>query len=205
LFKKKHIQALSDENLVIAFKKEAENLYLEELYGRYIKFVFLICMKYLKNEDLAKDLTMQVFEKLANDIRKFEIINFKSWLHVVSKNTCLMHIRSNKTKNTVTIDGEKEWEKNMEIQSDLHPNTDENIELKLTELENAVKQLEPSQQQCIDLFYLKEKSYTEVSEITGYSMNQVKSFIQNGKRNLKNILIQNGNFSLYVFAYLYFM
>ena len=48
--------------------------------------------------------------------------------------------------------------------------------------------LNPEQKQTVELFYLQEKSYKEIVDQTGFSMNDVKSYIQNGKRNLKIML-----------------
>ncbi len=192
MFERFKIRALSDEELVKAFCKEGENFYLEELYGRYIRFVFLVCMKYIKNEAKAKDAAMQVFEKLADDLERFEIRNFKSWLHVVTKNLCLMQLRSEKGFETIPIGDRKDLQKNMENQPVLHPEDDGEHELKLEQLQKAIDSLETEQKKCIKMFYLEEKSYKEVADITGFSLNQVKSFIQNGKRNLKIILVKNG-------------
>jgi RNA polymerase sigma-70 factor (ECF subfamily) len=191
LFERHNIRALADEELVKAFCKEEKNEYLDELYGRYLRFVFLVCMKYVKNEEKSKDLAMQVFEKLTGDLKRFEVRNFKSWLHVVTKNTCLMQLRADKGIEIVVLDEKKEFQKNVENSAYLHPEDDDNHEVKIEQLKNAIETLDCEQKRCIELFYLEEKSYKEVSDITGYSLNEVKSHIQNGKRNLKNILLNN--------------
>ena len=202
MFERHKIRALSDEELVKSFCTNEENHFLEELFGRYIRFVFLICLKYLKNEDNAKDAAMQIFEKVSHDLKRFEVLNFKSWLHVITKNHCLMQLRSASKSTTTNIDNQKYFEPNMEINPFLHHEYDSEKELKLEQLEKAVSELDNEQKQCVELFYLQEKSYKEVADITGFSMNQVKSHIQNGKRNLKNILLENGDLMLYIFALL---
>ncbi len=146
---------------------------------------------------------MQVFEKLTSNLKRFEVRNFKSWLHVVTKNTCLMQLRSEKGIEIITLDEKKEFQKNMENSALLHPENEDNHEFKIEQLQNAIGTLDNEQKQCIELFYLNEKSYKEVAEITGYSMNEVKSHIQNGKRNLKNILLKNSELLIWlVFYYL---
>jgi RNA polymerase sigma-70 factor (ECF subfamily) len=160
-------------------------------------------MKYLKNEELSKDMAMQVFEKLTEDLRRFEVKNFKSWLHVVVKNACFMQLRSDKHLIDVSLNFENDAIKNMEIKHELHPNGIDNNEIRLEQLEKAMHALDADQKQCIELFYLKEKSYKDVADITGYTLNQVKSHIQNGKRNLKNYIILNGELLIIVFATLY--
>jgi RNA polymerase sigma factor (sigma-70 family) len=203
LFQKQKIRALSDEKLIESYKRENKNIYLGELFERYIRFVFLVCMKYLKNEELSKDMAMQVFEKLTEDLRRFEVKNFKSWLHVIVKNTCFMQLRSDKHLIDRSLNFENDAIKNMEINHELHPNGIDNHEIRLEQLQKALHALNADQKQCIELFYLKEKSYKDVADITGYTLNQVKSHIQNGKRNLKNYIILNSELLIILFATLY--
>jgi RNA polymerase sigma-70 factor (ECF subfamily) len=191
LFERQKIRSLADEELVKAFCREENNDFLEELYGRYIRFVFLVCIEYMKNEERAKDLSMQVFEKLTGDLKRFEVRNFKSWLHVVTKNTCLMQLRAEKGFETIALENKKEVQKNMENSAFLHPEDDDNHEVQIEQLKSAIETLDCEQKRCIELFFLDEKSYKEVSDITGYSLNQVKSNIQNGKRNLRKVLLNN--------------
>jgi RNA polymerase sigma factor (sigma-70 family) len=202
LFDRNNIRTLTDEALVKAFCKEDNKGYLEELYGRYIRFVFLICLKYLKNEEKSKDTAMQVFEKLTGDLKRFEVQHFKSWLHVITKNTCLMQLRSEKGIELITLDDKKELQKNMENPVFLHPDDDGNHEVRIEQLKSAIESLDYEQKKCIELFYLDEKSYKEVADITGYSLNQVKSHIQNGKRNLKNVLLKNGDIVMLIIMYM---
>jgi RNA polymerase sigma factor (sigma-70 family) len=202
LFEKHNIRTLADEELVKTFCREDKNEYLEELYGRYIRFVFLICMKYLKNVEKSKDMSMQVFEKLTGDLKRFEIHNFKSWLHVITKNTCLMQLRSDRNFEMIALDDKKEVIKNMENSAFLHPEDDDNHEVEIEQLKTAIEKLDCQQKICIELFYLDEKSYKEVADVTGYSLNEVKSHIQNGKRNLKNILLNNNELMIWLFIYL---
>lgn len=202
--KNHRIKALSDEELLNTFLKKRENLYLGELLNRYVRFVFVVCMKYLKEEDEAKDMAMHVFEKINREIHRFEINNFKSWLHVVTKNCCLMHIRDGKKTQKISFENENELANCVENSSVLHHEEYTDKEERFAELEKAIGELEHGQKECIDLFYMKEKSYKEVAKTTGYSLNQVKSHIQNGKRNLKNRLVSNGQFILVLLIYIYF-
>jgi RNA polymerase sigma-70 factor (ECF subfamily) len=148
-------------------------------------------MKYLKADELAKDMSMQVFEKVTADITRFEIVHFKSWLYKVTCNSCLMQLRSNKHFQTLSIDDENVLKKNVEISIDEHHFKENNHEMKIEQLQMAIETLNYEQKQCVTLFYLQEKSYKDVAELTGFSENSVKSYIQNGKRNLKNILLKS--------------
>lgn len=143
-------------------------------------------MKYLKDTDTAKDMVMQIFEKLLLELRNHEVANFKAWLYMVSKNQCLMYLRKEKThKHVELLNSDDRDEEGVEIEDVGHPEDKEIKEMQLLHLEDGMKVLNDQQKTCIELFYLQGKSYDEVAEITGYSMLQVKSYIQNGKRNLK--------------------
>lgn len=150
-----------------------------------------LCFKYLKDEDEAKDAVMQIFEKLMRDLLKHEVQYFKSWLYTFSKNHCLMIIRSRQSKLKKEMDLKVHASSFMETDTSGHLNVYEAKEEELGALEKALEELNHEQSTCIRLFYLKEKSYQEVAQITGYTMNEVKSFIQNGKRNLKLKLEKN--------------
>lgn len=155
------------------------------LFERYTALVFGVCMKYLKNEDDTKDAVMLIFEKLSDDLKKHEIAYFKGWLHTVAKNHCLMQLRSKQSLKLKTDELKKDVKEFVEINYSLHPTNDNIKEKQLVQLEVAIKSLKDEQRMCVELFYLKEKSYQEIAEVTGFSLNNVKSFIQNGKRNIK--------------------
>ncbi len=136
-------------------------------------------MKYLKDEDDSKDAVMQIVEKLLLDLKKHEVQNFKGWLHSVAKNFCLMQLRKKNPETPLT--------ENLVVENQhfAHREETEQLEERLTLMEEGINQLNEQQKTCVELFYLKEKCYQEISEQTGFTMNEVKSFIQNGKRNLK--------------------
>lgn len=137
-------------------------------------------MKYLKDSELAKDAMMQIFEKLFVDLKRHDIEFFKAWLYRVSQNYCLMQLRSNKHL-TKSVDEYPEL--GMEYKDELHPIEEkENL---LSQMEYALSELNEEQKKCVTLFYLEQKSYQEIMDLTGYSFMQVKSHIQNAKRNLK--------------------
>jgi RNA polymerase sigma-70 factor (ECF subfamily) len=145
-------------------------------------------MKYLKDEDKCKDAVMQIFENLISNIHKQKIEKFRPWLHVVTKNHCLLTIRSEKSELKKHAELVINSSDIMESTNHMYHDNEDNKEEKLTELENAIKNLNNEQRSCVELFFIQEKCYAEVVEVTGYSMKQVKSYIQNGKRNLANQL-----------------
>lgn len=176
---------ITDQQLLEKFYADHENEWLGILLQRYTLLLLGVCMKYLKNEEEAKDSVQQIFLKVIQELHKYKVEYFKSWLYMVAKNHCLMKLRDRQGKIPVewteklTATPGEETDRQVLIQND------ETLGL----MEVALKELNPEQNQCVTLFYLQKKSYQEISEITGYSMLQVKSYIQNGKRNLK-ILIE---------------
>lgn len=186
LFKISNIASLSDNELVAKYKKGGDNSLVGELYKRYSHLVYGVCLKYLKKEDESKDAVLQVFENLLSDLKKHEVSNFKSWLHSVSRNHCLMFLRKQQVqlKRANEYEAVYQQEETFAAPFTIHEKVEK--EALLTDLEQAITQLKEEQRICIELFFLQEKCYNEVVEITGYNLKQVKSYIQNGKRNLAN-------------------
>ena len=178
-------QHTTDQELLEQFYADHNNEWLGILIQRYTLLLLGVSMKYLKNEEEAKDSVQQIFLKVIQELQKYKVEYFKSWLYMVAKNHCLMKLREKQGKITAEI-SDKLTSK-PEEETDLQALVANDHTLELMEL--ALKELNPEQQQCVTLFYLQKKSYQEVSDETGYSMLQVKSYIQNGKRNLK-ILIE---------------
>lgn len=184
--KKRHINELSDDELVQKYKKSGEADYVGELFERYTHMVYLVCMKYLKNPMDSEDMSMVIFEKLMKDLPKYEVRNFKYWLHTVSKNQCLVFL--DKQKRIRHKEDNYQGMQQALMENDHGFDHIDEKELQLTNLEEAITLLNQEQKECIELFYLKKKSYVEVAELTGYELKKVKSYIQNGKRNLKKHL-----------------
>jgi RNA polymerase sigma factor (sigma-70 family) len=172
----------SDNELINSYCKTGENFLVGILYERYGHLVLGLCIKYLKNKDEARDAVIQIFTRLIDDLKKHKVEYFKSWLYTYSKNFCLMELR----KRQSTLKKELELKENAHLLMDFSdPKHLEEKERQLALMEQALSQLNDGQKTCIDLFYLRNKSYNEIMQITGYSNNDVKSYIQNGKRNLK--------------------
>jgi RNA polymerase sigma factor (sigma-70 family) len=185
------LKKLSDSDLIAEFNKTENQLYFAAIYQRYSYLVFGLSMKYLKNEEESQDMVIQVFTKLLTDLKKHEIGYFRGWLFTYTKNFCLMHLRSEKSKEKKFQEYSNNVKSVMENNEDLHQR-DKLKEVQLETLETAIDELTMEQKKCVKLFYLQEKSYVEIAEETGYSLNNVKSYIQNGKRNLKIKLEKKG-------------
>ncbi len=174
----------SDEELLSLFASSSDPEILGELYSRYMHLVYGVCMKYFRDREESMDAVIQIYEKLITDLPRFKIENFRSWLHVVTKNYCLMQIRSRET----TIEKHNAWiEDNrifMENNPELHPIDDERTDLEKV-LQDCLKKLKNEQKECITQFYYRNKCYNEIARDLKLDEKKVKSHIQNGKRNLK--------------------
>lgn len=189
MFKAKDIHSFSDNELIIKYKKSGNNSLVGELYKRYSHLVYGVCLKYLKNEEESKDAVLQIFENLLTDLKKHDITNFKSWLHSVARNHCLMFLRKQQTQLKRVNEYEATYQHEETFAAPFAVHEKEENEVILTKLEQAMKGLKKEQRVCIQLFFLEEKCYNEVADITGYNIKKVKSYIQNGKRNLANIML----------------
>ena len=188
--KSKNSADLSDQDLILQYKKKNDPEILGQLYSRYVALVYGLCLKYLEDRERSKDAAMQIFEQLASELKRHDISNFKSWLYVIGKNFCLMELRKQKSLRKK----EESWLMNqdefMEIPDELHLiDSTENPELDRL-LNDCIEKLKKEQNQCVRLFYFGNKSYRQITDETGLDEKKVKSLLQNGKRNLK-ICLEN--------------
>jgi len=179
-FFKNKTENLSDADLIQAYSKRRDMSYLGQLFERYNALIYGVCLKYLKNETEAEDAFMQIFEKLSKKIPQQEINNFKSWLHVLVKNHCLEILRKKKRHLTVSYESSL-----MQNEPFLHPFEEQEAELQFQQLDSCLEQLEGLQKECIQLFYFEKKSYQEIATLKQLPLGKIRSFIQNGRRNLK--------------------
>jgi RNA polymerase sigma-70 factor (ECF subfamily) len=171
----------SDKELIFFFKEANDIRHLSILYQRYMDLVFGVCLKYLKDPEKSKDAVMEIYEQLSAKLIKHEVDNFKGWLHVLTRNHCLMQLRSG--KNFTTTEFNPDF---MQLTQENHlENEVLEKEANYQRLEGCIETLPEDQRQSIELFFLQEKCYNEIAAITGHEWNKVRSFIQNGKRNLK--------------------
>lgn len=187
--RKKAFRQDTDEELILLYRNSGHVQYIGTLFERYTHLVFGVCMKYLNNADDSQDAVMEIFEELHQKLLHHEISSFKGWLYSVVKNHCLMKLRKEKSETHVK---EKYYHQItheiMESADPFHPSYMHDEDDEIRQLNVGIESLNNDQRVCIELMYLQKKSYKEVSELTGYSLKQVKSYIQNGKRNLKIFL-----------------
>jgi RNA polymerase sigma-70 factor (ECF subfamily) len=177
-FRLKKYRQCSDEELILLFKEKQDSAFIGILYERYSHLVMGVALKYLKNVEESQDITSKIFEELPSKLAKHSVDFFKSWLYRVTMNEAFQVLRK----------------KGVEISTDQFPmletettNQEEILskEKQLEALEKAIEELKPEQKKCIQLFYLQEKSYAEIAQELNLELMKVKSYIQNGKRNIK--------------------
>ncbi len=181
---RKQYDHISEQELLESFYSDRNNEWLGILLQRYTLLLFGVCMKYLKNEEEARDAVQQVFLKVITELQRYKVEYFKSWLYMVAKNHCLMKIRATQ--------GKRETELKEEITGPAedgdHISSIREKDVTLNLMNESLEELNKEQKDCVTLFYLEKRSYQEIADSTGFSMMQVKSHIQNGKRNLRIIL-----------------
>lgn len=189
--KRKYLKGLSDADLLLIYKEKEWNACIDELYERYAHLLFGVFIKYVRDNDNAADLLMDLFGKLPALLKKHEILQLKSWLHQVSRNEALQYLRKTKKFTSVSL------EENTTSLINGHSTEEEEKEEILSKekelilLEKVMGQLKPAQKECIRLFFIEQLSYEEVMSQTQLSFKEVKSHLQNGKRNLKIMMEQN--------------
>ncbi len=185
LFRKRDFA--TDEELALDYYNTGNKDLVGQLFEKHVKTVFGVCLFYFKDKDVAKDAVMQIFEKLITELKKTEVKNFKGWLSFVVRNYCISEIRKSKNKYRLP-------EKYLEFEvSEALLDEEEKIalvndDLMMDHLQTCLPELKENQRVCIDLFYLKDQTYQQICDKTKFSLNEVKSYIQNGKRNLKLLI-----------------
>ena len=172
---------ITDDELLANYREDGNQEWMGILLERYTMLLLGVCMKYLKNEEEAKDSVQQIFLKVLTEAHKYKIEFFKSWLYMVAKNFCLMKLRNNLSRNMHEL---------TDVAMEATPEKSDWLENEKTFalLEDAIEELNEEQKQCVILFYLQKNSYNQITQKTGFNLSQVKSYLQNGKRNLKLIL-----------------
>jgi RNA polymerase sigma-70 factor (ECF subfamily) len=166
----------SDATLLAAYRAGEGVEALGRLYERYVELVYGVCLNYLKTEADAEDAVMAIFEQLMEKAKMHEVQHFRSWLYVLAKNHCLMQLRKPQHEfsepDFVQFEGVSHLE-------------EEHSEEQEAQLRDCIEKLPTQQRSSIELFYFQEKSYQEIAALQKEDLGKIRSFIQNGRRNLK--------------------
>ena len=169
-----------DNSLVAQYKKEGDLSVLSTLFQRYMDLVYGVCLKYLHEPEKSKDAVMNIFEELITKLKTHEPENFRAWLYTLSKNHCLMQLRTPRNLKTMEFNADF-----MQIEESWHLNGELEKEDQFNQLKQCLEGLAHEQKLTVTLFYMEQKSYQQIAEATGIEWNKVRSYIQNGRRNLK--------------------
>jgi len=181
---KKNFDDLPDRDLLKSYLQKGDLEILGSLYKRYIDLVYGVCLKYLKSREDSEDAVMEIFEKLIIELEKHRVDNFKSWLYVLTRNYCLMKLRSDGKDGKRTIELREDKVAFMESDAELHPIDKDNNELDGA-LKDCISKLKEEQHRCIELFYFENRCYREIADLLKLDEKKVKSHLQNAKRNIK--------------------
>jgi RNA polymerase sigma-70 factor (ECF subfamily) len=189
-FSRTNIHAqLSDEHLLAAYVQENDAGALGKLYERYMPMVFGVCLKILKDNGKAEDAVMAIYEELTHKAKSHEISAFRGWLYVLARNHCLMEWRKNHRRPTdhhapedmVRYDAvEAAFEYELPKQTD--------------PLNKCLAELTEQQRNCVQWFYYEDHSYKDIADMIKEEIGKVRSYIQNGRRNLRLCLEKQSNF-----------
>jgi RNA polymerase sigma-70 factor (ECF subfamily) len=170
------------------YKKTGDAGYFQLLYERYIPLIYGLCLKYLQSPDGSQDAVIDIFENLSQKIHGYEIKVFKNWLYSVVKNHCFHILKENKKEIIVDFDSQL-----MESDAVLDLLSENQDEEKDKALSQCLEKLPEPQRISIEKFFYEDKSYAEIVDETEFHLKSVKSYIQNGKRNLKICIEKNLN------------
>ncbi len=180
----------SDDELLERYKQTKNQKWIAQLFGRYVHLIYGVCLRYSPDVREAEDLTMDIYQKVADKALTHNVRQFRSWVYMVSKNHCLEQIRKVTGQRTETFDPAF-----MQLKEDFHPidelTENEAKEMQYEVMENCLKQLNHLQRTSIDLFYYKNKTYLEIAGIIEDEVSQVRSYLQNGRRNIKKCVERN--------------
>jgi RNA polymerase sigma-70 factor (ECF subfamily) len=178
---------LPDKTLIEHFRNGSDKDALGTLFLRYMELVYGVCLKYLSQPQSAQDAVMDIYEHVNRKLPEHEVENFSAWLYMVSKNHCLQQLRKKSNLLTVSLDDPL-----MQNGQEMHQESDEfDFEVSADiadQLQECIEQLPDKQKICIRMFYFDKRSYADICVETELPMDQVRSHIQNGRRNLKKCI-----------------
>ncbi|MFK7932659.1 MAG: RNA polymerase sigma factor [Saprospiraceae bacterium] len=185
---RQNIEQLSDEELIHRFQRDGHRIYVSMLYRRYEHLVYGNALKYFTDHNDRKDVVGEVFEKVMRKLPDTAVKSFPNWLFIMTRNICISRLRKHSPEYSSSDNWEEVEKKSdnfMENAAVARLMNEQNSNQQLELLREAVAELNEEQRKCVQLFFLEEKSYREITEITAFSIKKVKSMLQNGKRNLR--------------------
>lgn len=177
---------LSDDDLLHRVRRESNGRALNQLLQRHLESVMGLCLYYLGHAEDAEDATMEILAKATQSIRDGkEIRSFKDWLFIIGRNHCFQRLKQRERFHTLfsLVEDTKTADIFMQLPAEDALYTEQYQ--KMDNLLRSVAALKAPQRDCITAFFLQEKSYKEIAEERQEPLDRVRSYIQNGRRNLR--------------------
>ncbi|MCB0637390.1 MAG: RNA polymerase sigma factor, partial [Lewinella sp.] len=182
------LSGLSDEELLAAARGRRRERFCDEIFRRYHVEVYGLCLYLLREASLSQDLTLQIFAKAFTELSGAEVSQLRPWLLALTRNTCLNHLKQAKKRQQARQD----WQARTGEQNMLYAENRALETFSLLQepgdddrLHALLATLPAEQRRCLELFYWEGLSYREIAARTGFAEKQVKSYLQNGKRQLR--------------------
>ena len=173
---------LEDQELV-ALLKTGDKIAFTAIYERYVRVLYTLVIRYVKNREDTLDILQVTFEKLW--MLKEELIpsmSIKSYLYTMTRNAVLNYVRN---RNNALIHNYKIVQQRGEIEDDIYLQAEQRGEIQ--ELFAAINQL-PEQQKKVAQYRCEGFSNKEIAQIMGLSLNTVNSLYSQCLKNLKKKL-----------------
>ena len=157
----------------------------KKLILKYKNNLIYFLLKYVKNIEVAEDISQDVFVYLLVNKKKYDFkYSFKAYLFLIGKSRALNYLKKEKKKKEIIEKTKIEVEPSLEN----YIFKNEVNEKLLKELKN----LKPDYRDVIYLTNFESLSYKEAGKILGKSEKQIKSLLYNAKQSLKNNLERKG-------------
>lgn len=191
----------------VELAKNGEEAGFNFLYEETYKSKYYLALKYMQNEEAAKDVVQDAY------IRAFEKLDtlenpesFSSWFGIIVANTAKNALQKQNPMLFTDIAKDSEQEEfEYQIEDESVQNQPE-IAYSQKETQELVHELIDSlseeQRMCILMFHIEGQSISEIAETLGCSENTVKSRLNYGRKNIKVKAeeLQKKGYKLYSFA-----
>lgn len=158
----------------------------EELYVKYNRRVFGLCLRMMQSHAEAEDLAQEIFVTLFSRLGTFRgEAAFATWLHRLTVNHVLMHFRKGRVRRErITDDGETP----LEIVAGTENPSRMAILDRIT-LDSAIGQLPPGYRLVFILHEIHGHEHHEIAEILGCSIGTSKSQLHKARMKLRRLLL----------------
>lgn len=149
----------------------------EELLDGYEKKVFRMAVMMLRDSGRAEEVTQDIFLKLWQALPGYDgRAAVSTWLYTIARNTCLSAVRSESYRRTELLDDTAKG-----------PKTDPRPTIHI-DLERRLAALPEAQREALTLFYLEDRSITDVAQILDMPEGTVKSLLHRARRTLGEMM-----------------